>query len=337
MQLAQGIRQVGAKLRRMIGRLGRWLADLDPDVALKWSKRLGIVAVVFLVLYYPLGMIVMHRIDDDLTFGPSAVDLTADQSLTVSVVSALIDREVNQNGWVANDPFFLPSALLDNMPNYQMGMVGALARFSFELTDQIGRLRGSSQTDPDLQDASGLLQYSGTRWIWDPAVSLMPTASSEAQYLKARKALNAYNDRLARGEAFFERRSDNLLATLDRIALDIGSSSAALDDRIEKGAGQLIDTQGDDVFYGIKGQMYGYYMILRALKSDFEPVINDRDLNQVYDQMLDSVAQAASLQPWVVVNGAPDSQFMPSHLAAQGFFLLRARTQLREITNILLK
>jgi len=49
------------------------------------------------------------------------------------------------------------------------------------------------------------------------------------------------------------------------------------------------------------------------------------------------MAQAASLQPWVVINGAPDAQFMPSHLAAQGFFLLRARTQLREITNILLK
>jgi hypothetical protein len=39
----------------------------------------------------------------------------------------------------------------------------------------------------------------------------------------------------------------------------------------------------------------------------------------------------------VVVNGAPDAQAVPSHLAAQGFYLLRARTKLREITNILLK
>ena len=31
------------------------------------------------------------------------------------------------------------------------------------------------------------------------------------------------------------------------------------------------------------------------------------------------------------------SQFFPSHLASQGFFLLRARTQMREVTNILLK
>ncbi len=53
--------------------------------------------------------------------------------------------------------------------------------------------------------------------------------------------------------------------------------------------------------------------------------------------MLGSMRHAAMLQPKVVVNGAPDAQLMPSHLAAQGFYLLRARTQLREITNILLK
>jgi hypothetical protein len=53
--------------------------------------------------------------------------------------------------------------------------------------------------------------------------------------------------------------------------------------------------------------------------------------------MLDSFRAAATLQPWVVVNGAPDSQVLPSHLAAQGFFLLRARTQLKEINDILLK
>ena len=45
----------------------------------------------------------------------------------------------------------------------------------------------------------------------------------------------------------------------------------------------------------------------------------------------------AIVAPWVVVNGAPDSQILPSHLVAQGFYLLRGRTQRREITNILLK
>ena len=51
--------------------------------------------------------------------------------------------------------------------------------------------------------------------------------------------------------------------------------------------------------------------------------------------MLFSLRQAAELDPLIIVNGAPDAAFMPSHLPAQGFYLLRARTQLREISNVL--
>jgi hypothetical protein len=43
------------------------------------------------------------------------------------------------------------------------------------------------------------------------------------------------------------------------------------------------------------------------------------------------------LDPLIVVNSEPDGLVAPSHLAVQGFYLLRARTRLREITNILLK
>ena len=205
-----------------------------------------------------------------------------------------------------------------------------------QLTDQIGRTRGSSQADPDLQEASGLLQYSGTKWVFDLSTSLAPTATSEAQYRKAMRALLSYNARLASGDAVFERRADNLLATLDRMAADLGSSSAVLEHRLDAGRA-LFDRQADDVFYGVKGRLYAYYLLLRELGRDFDSVIADRDLGPAWDQMLDSIAQGAALRPWVVINGSPDSQFFASHLAAQGFFLLRARTQLREITNILLK
>ena len=53
--------------------------------------------------------------------------------------------------------------------------------------------------------------------------------------------------------------------------------------------------------------------------------------------MIASLRTAATLHPLVIVNGRPDGQLAPSHLAVQGFYLLRARTQMREITNILLK
>jgi hypothetical protein len=47
--------------------------------------------------------------------------------------------------------------------------------------------------------------------------------------------------------------------------------------------------------------------------------------------------EGATLRPLVIINGRPDGLFLPNHLAVEGFYLLRARTQLREITNILAK
>ena len=100
---------------------------------------------------------------------------------------------------------------------------------------------------------------------------------------------------------------------------------------------QLFDLAADDLFYNVKGRLYGYHMLLVALETDFADVIAEKQMEAVWSQMMTSMRLAASLQPLVVVNGGPDSQVLPSHLGAQGFYLLRGRTQLREITNILLK
>ena len=53
--------------------------------------------------------------------------------------------------------------------------------------------------------------------------------------------------------------------------------------------------------------------------------------------MLESLKQASRLDPAVIANGQPDGAIVPSHLASLGFYLLRARTQLREIIDILEK
>jgi hypothetical protein len=293
--------------------------------------------VVAAVLFYPIGMMLVHAINDDITFGPVEADVPAGGSFAVAASAALIEREVDQVRWVANDPWFLPGAALDNMPNFQQGVIAALARFSFELADQIGRTRGSSQTDKDLQEAAGLLQYSGTKWVFDFATSIAPTATSEAQYRKARRALLSYNKRLSEGDAVFERRADNLMATLERISLDLGSSSAAIDQQIGENGGGIFDFQADDLYYNVKGQLYAYTILLRELGRDFAKIITERELTAAWSQMMASLGHAASLDPLVIINGAPDAQAAPSHLAAQGFYLLRARTQLKEITNILLK
>ena len=323
-------------VERLMGQARRLLPDMS-GMRLRTAGGIGGALVVAALLYYPLGMLITSHIDDDTAFEAPAELTAGGGSRAVAMAIALINREVNENRWVANDPFLLPPAALDNMPNYQQGIISALARFAFELTDQIGRTRGTSQTDKDLQEAAGQLQYAGNIWVFDLSTSLAPTTTSEARYRKAARSLANYNQRLANGNAVFERRADNLMATLDRFALDMGASSATLDRQITEHSGDLFDTTADDVFYGIKGQSYAYYLIIRELGLDYAKVLNERELTNAWAKMLESLRHAAELSPLIVTNGGPDAQAVPSHLAAQGFYLLRARTKIREITNILLK
>lgn len=301
----------------------------------KWLWAAPLVIVVLLLVYYLAGMAYVHRIDDDPEFGAD-IEVAQQASHAVAVAAALIDREVNRHRWVANDPFFQPGWMLDNMPNYQQGILYALSRFAVELTDQLARVRGSSEIDADADRAAGLLKYPGDIWILE--WSAVPVQrSSERQYREARDALLQYNARLARGEAVFDRRADNLRATLERIASDLGSSSGALAEQIARGSGWLPDVQADDLFYAVKGRAYAYFLLLRGLGADFAQVIAERNLQNVWQQMLETMRQTAVLDPWVITNGTLDGQFVPNHLAAQGFLLLRARTQLREVSDILLK
>ena len=319
---------------RLFGRRDRLPADERPPRRWRWLGRLVLAIPVLLILYYGGGMLVFHRIGDDMAFqAPTAPG----ESHAVAMAAALIDREVNQNHWIANDPFFYPDALLDNAPNFQMGIIAALSRFAIEMTDHIGRTRGSSEVDHDLDRAAGLLKYPGTIWVYDISTSVLPTASSEAQYRQARRALLAYNTRLAEKKATFEGRADNFQAYIERVAADLGSSSAILERRVREHGGQIFDTHSDDIYYATKGRLYGHYMILREMGKDFQAVIDEKQLTPAWTQMLDSLREAAKLQPFIVRNGAPDEMLQPSHLAAQGFYLLRARTQLREISDILLK
>ena len=296
-----------------------------------------LVVIAVLLLYYPIGMIVAHRIDDNPDFTPPVQDQVSGGAKSVEMVAGLIDREVNLNNWVANDPIFLPGYFIDDTPNFQKGIKAALARFTFELTDQIGRTRGSSQADPDLQAAAGLLQYPADVWVWNPSVSWAPRATSDSQYREARKRLLAYNKRLAEGNAIFDKRADNLLATLDRFAADLGSASAASYGEVKNDAYGIFDFNADDIFYDTKGRIYGYYMILKALEQDFSGVIAEKNLQGPWDQMMETFREAVLLQPWFIINGDPDSTMVPNHLTSQGFYLMRARTQLREVTNILQK
>ncbi|MBT4739001.1 MAG: DUF2333 family protein [Rhodospirillaceae bacterium] len=319
--------RVWATIKRLVARDA---ADTPSPLPL----RIGAALLAILVIYYGVGMAWYNTIADDVEFQPTEEFAPQGGAKAVATAAALVDREARR--WSPNKPWLHPAYGLDNMPNYQLGVLYSASRFAIELGDALGRTRGSSAIDPDLDRAAGLLKYDGTIWYWGSG-NFVPTATADSQYREGVAALRSYNARLAAGDATYERRADNLIDLLNRVASDLGSASAALDERTLLSNAGYFDTRADDLFYNIKGRLYGYAMILRDVGADFGAVIGEKQSSGLWEQMLMSLRTAAEMDPLIVANGKQDGMFVPSHLSAQGFYLLRARTQIKELTDTLTK
>lgn len=268
---------------------------------------------------------------------------TCGRSAIADMTIDLIDLNVNQNSWLSsmllyklgffgldwdNTPFF------DNKASFQRGIHQAVRRTSIELVDTLGRVRGTSQIDSNLQDARGNLQFDEYTWYFgiNPFGPKTPTPSF---YRSAIRDLRSFNDRLEKCEAVFDARADNLINFLDRIASDIGSTSAILRERSENNNFGWFDTRADDRFWFSYGQLYGYYGILAAANADFEDVIAQRSLAPLWNTTLQQLRAALNIRPFIISNGNESGWIMPTHLATMGFYVLRVRSNLVELRSVL--
>src|SRR5262245_22638387 len=145
-------------------------------------------------------------------------DQTCRRSLIVAVTADLVDFNVNQNAWISSmilyklGLFGIPwerTPLFDNKAAFQRGVNQAVRRTAIELVDTLGRVRGTSGIDPDLQKARGNLQFDEETWYFalSPFGPKTPTPSF---YRAAVGDLRAFNARLEKCEAVFDARGDNL-------------------------------------------------------------------------------------------------------------------------------
>ncbi|MBY0408140.1 MAG: hypothetical protein K2Q01_10645, partial [Rickettsiales bacterium] len=93
---------------------------------------LGFIVLFIALVYYPVGMVWVHNIDDSEKFSAEGY-MVPGGSRSVAMAIALIDRETQKNRWVASDPIIFPGALLTRMPAFQRGILSSLSRFSIEM------------------------------------------------------------------------------------------------------------------------------------------------------------------------------------------------------------
>lgn len=259
------------------------------------------------------------------------------------VAADLTDFNVNQNAWISSMLLYKAgffgiswdrTPFLDNKASFQRGINAAVRRTAIELVDNIGRLRGTSQIDADLQKARGNLQFAEDSWYFGLS-PFGPKTPTPSYYRAAIKDLRAFNTRLENCHTTFDARADNLIQFVDRIASDLGSTSAILKDRAENYHAGWFDTRADDRFWFAYGQLYAYYGLLRSAHSDFRSVLAEKHLDGVWDEMEGQLRSALDMQPFIVSNGRQDAWFTPSHLTTMGFYILRVRSNLVDIKQVL--
>lgn len=292
--------------------------------AVKFWRRTAVVVVVIILLYYPLGAFFIHKIAHNLELEPQKVTPKALNS--IAITADLINREVNQNLWTANLPFFFPAVILDNMPSYQMGIISSLTNF-------LKAMVGCETNNKELNQAYEFLKYPPDLWIIDFSKSWLPMTSTNKKYRHALRELQFYNAGLTEGKNSFEPQKHYLQIITLIMAEDLNQAAEITRKQVYRGSKRIIDLKADNLFYYNKGKLYGYYMILKELTKDFAQIIKEQNRADNWEEMLITIKSASLLEPFWVINGKPDAGFMPSHLAGQGFYLMLAQEKLKQITD----
>ena len=134
------------------------------------------------------------------------------------VANTLLDKP---GGYLSND-LAPPGLWLDNMPNWEYGVLVQVRDLSRALRKDFARSQTQSTEDPDLAKAEPRFNFDNKSWA-------LP--ASEAEYAEGIQALERFQARLAdpsEANARFYSRADNLNNWLGDVATRLGSLSQRL-------------------------------------------------------------------------------------------------------------
>lgn len=276
----------------------------------------------FLLVYYGLGSLFVENMNVTHTYPLPKV--SRQKSETIGTLAFLINREIDKKMWTPNLPAAFPAYVLDNMPNFQIGIITAVR-------DGAGTMRNFVNKTPEQQKhikkAEELLRYSPYIWLTAKKGKVGLAPSANAQYRKARIELLKYNDEdFILYQADFETYLTRLSGALRRLI-------QKNDSRIIEHSSSLLDTKADDVFYMTRGYAFASWQIALAMGFDFKKLIVQYDVYNEWTYLLSSLQKAAEFKPLYVRNGKLGGIFGANHLLVQNYYLERALVAATQIKD----
>ncbi|MFT5501833.1 MAG: hypothetical protein ACI88G_001972 [Woeseiaceae bacterium] len=265
----------------------------------------------------------------------------------IRVAETLLDKP---GGYLSND-MFPPGVFLDNIPNWEFGVLQQVRDLARVLRNDYSRSQSQSREDVDLTVAEPKFFFEHDSWI-------LP--ATESEYRDAIDGFRGYRDRLSglgEADAQFFARADNLREWLAQVEKRLGSLTRRLGDSV---ATSVINTdlagdraaeantslrdsvsvktswfEIDDIFFEARGASWALVHFFRAAQFDFAEVLADKNADASVRQIIRELeASLQSLSSPMVMNGGGYGLFA-NHSLVMANYLARANAAVINLRELL--
>ncbi len=265
----------------------------------------------------------------------------------IRVATTLLDKP---GGYISNDRM-PPSVILDNMPNWEYGVLQQVRDLSRVMRNDYSRSQSQSREDPDLAAAEPNFFFDNNSWI---------IPRTESRYREAIEGLERYRDRLIgldEPPAEFFARADNLREWLAQVEKRLGSltnrlGNSVADDRINEALAMDSSAEAaqpqpdrlsvrtpwleiDDVFFEARGTAWALVHFFRAAEFDFSQVLADKNAEVSVRQIIRELE--SSLDPIrspIILNGSGYG-LTANHSLVMANYLARANAAVINLRELL--
>ncbi|MFZ9128244.1 MAG: DUF2333 family protein [Pseudomonadales bacterium] len=315
---------------------------------------------------YALGLLLMALLPLGFYFNqtPERFDMAdIDQTLaraqiqpvvgtrSVATLSRLMSSLLEKPGGYLSNDVMPPSSMMDNVPNWEFGVLVQCRDFARALRNTMSRSQSQSTEDADLVTTENQFYFDSESW-------LIP--QTESEYAKGIESLQRYLRRLGdeqRPDAQFYARADNLSVWLGEVETRLGSLSQRLSASVGKrqldtslagdeAARQSTETRTDqtiktpwleldDVFYEARGSTFAILHLLQAVDADFADVLDKKNARVSLRQIIRELEPTQeTLWSPMILNGSGFGM-LANHSLVMASHISRANAAMSDLRRLL--
>lgn len=296
-------------------------------------------------------VVVVHGDMQSSTAVNSPISRAITGSVTTASLIVVADQLLSKSGGYLSNDILPPGLLLDNIPNWEYGVLVQVRDLSKAMREVFSRSQSQSIEDHDLAIAEPRFNFESESWI-------LP--SSESIYKEGIKLLNAYHERLVdsgQPTAQFYARADNLAFWLGSVEKRLGSLSQRLSASVGQRrlntdlAGEAEAAQStpaptelavktpwyniDDVFYEARGTTWALIHFLKGIELDFDDVLQKKNAKVSVQQIIRELeATQAPLFSPMILNGSGFG-LLANHSLVMASYISRAHAAIIDLRELL--